>query len=119
MEMEKYYTGLLHHNDLTNDTHGYSFLSNGLYSIRSIGLLHHLTVSHNLASVVNGQLSWKKEALYCLFGKFDKLNHILSVLTFILLSLSIQITEFLDHKLQNDLQNRNLNMLMGEMFLLA
>jgi hypothetical protein len=106
--------------DLSNDTHGYSFLSHGPFSTAPDGLLCHLVHDRNLASVDGaGRLSWDTQALRRLFAACDKLNELLAILTFILPGLSTRVTEFVDQKLRNDLRNRGLHMLTGEMFLLA
>jgi hypothetical protein len=106
--------------DLSNDTHGYSFLSHRPFSTNPNGLLCHLVRDRALASVDGtGCLSWDMQALRCFFRACDKLNALLAVLTFILPSISTRVTEFVDHKLRNALRNRGLHMVTGEMFLLA
>jgi hypothetical protein len=59
------------------------------------------------------------QALRQFFVACDKLNELLSILTYNLPSPSTRVSEFSDNKLWNDLRNQNLHMLMGEMFLLA
>jgi hypothetical protein len=106
--------------DLTDDTHGYSFLSHGPFSTTSNGLLGDLVHHWKLVSVDGLEcLSWDMQALRGFFGKCNELNELLSVLTYILPSPSTRVTEFIDNKLRNDLRSRNLHMLMGEMFMLA
>lgn len=106
--------------DLSNDRHGYSFLSHGPFSTDPKGLLCHLFHDRNLASTDGvGRLSWNVPALRQFFGACDELNDLLAVLTYILPSPSTRITEFVDHKLRNASRNRGLHMLMGDMFLLA
>lgn len=106
--------------DLSNDQHGYSFLSHGPFSKTPNGLLCHLVRNWNLASVDGARrLSWDMHALRRFFGACGQLNTLLAVLTYILPSTSTRITEFVDQKLRNDLRNRGLHMHMDEMFLLA
>ena len=58
-------------------------------------------------------------ALRRFFGACNKLNELLSILTFILPSPSTRITEFIDHKLRNALRNWGLHAIGEDMFLLA
>jgi hypothetical protein len=57
--------------------------------------------------------------LQSLFATFDKLNVLLAVLTYLLPTTSIQITEFIDQKQWNILRRKNLHMLIGKMFMLT
>jgi hypothetical protein len=105
---------------LSNDTHGYSFLSGGPFGVTPNGLLHHLIRTQHLASIDGeGHLSWDTLALRRFFGACDRLNELLSILTYILPTPSIRVSEFIDHKLRNASRNRNLHVLTGEMVLLA
>jgi hypothetical protein len=106
--------------DLSNDTRGYSFLSNGPYTKTPHSLLYHLARGQNLASIDGeGRLSWDVPALRRFFKACDEINNLLAILTFILPSSSTRVTEFIDNKLRNASQNRSLHMLMQEMFLLS
>jgi len=106
--------------DLSDDTYGYSFLFHGPFTTTPNSLLSHVVHDRGLASIDGaGHLSWDMGALRGLFATSDELNDLLTILTYLLPTTSVRVTEFVDNKLRNASRNRNLHMLMGEMFMLA
>jgi hypothetical protein len=104
--------------DLNNDTRAYSFLSHGPFTEQPNAFLHYLIrhSSWRICRVHEGEIVWNVPKIREFLKRTADFNKLLSFLAFILPSISTRVTQFLDNKHKNDLRQRNLFMLLGDMF---
>jgi hypothetical protein len=105
---------------LNDDTWGYSFIDENQVTERPYEFFSFLVKEKNLATLDGeGRLSWNEPAIHRFFLKTAELNRHLSVLCYILPTISNRVTQFIDQKIRNDVRPRNLHMLGDEMFFLV
>ena len=108
--------------NLLDDTRGYSFLAHGPYTKEPHAFLTYL-IRHSpwRIAIVNAdnRISWNVPAIKDFLRVTGEFNELLSILTFILPTISTRVTQYLDHKFQNDGRPRNLVAMLKEMVLLT
>jgi hypothetical protein len=105
--------------DLPNDTRGYSFLDHGPFVRDPHSFLEYLVNKSrwNVCSYdANQRFSWNIPAVHEILQILGDINKHLSVLCFVLPTMSNRVTQFIDTKLRNLDRPRNLHMLITDMF---
>ena len=101
---------------------GYSILSHGPYTKESNAFLTYL-IHHSpwRITTVNADnhIAWNINAIKDFLWVTGEFNELLSILTFILPTISTHITQYLDHKFQNDGHPQDLVAMLKEMVFLT
>lgn len=104
--------------DMTNTTRGYSFLDHGPFTDEPDACMVFLLSESDWKFAMvdsNNRLAWNLPAIVNFLNATAELNQILSVLTFILPTISVRVSQFLGSKFANHSRQRTLMMIMGEM----
>jgi hypothetical protein len=105
--------------DLRNDTRGYSFLDHGPFTETPHALLSFIIEQSDwkIASIdAQDRVSFNIPALHGYLDISAQLNQILAFLCFVCPTIATRISEFTDNKYRNLDRNRNLHMMLSEMF---